>query len=125
MTTELTPIEGGLERFVDMESRFIGKDAVAERASEGVDTRLVYLSVDTVDADAHGNEPVYADGRVVGLTTSGAYGYTVGRSTAFAFVEPDLAAPGTELEIAILGRRCGARVLAEPLYDPGNERLKA
>ena len=125
LTTELTPIEGDLERFVDMESRFIGKDAVAERAREGVDTRLVYLSVDAVDADAHGNEPVYADGRVVGLTTSGAYGYTVGRSIAFAFVEPDLAAPGTELEIAILGRRCGARVLAEPLYDPGNERLKA
>ena len=125
LTTELTPIEGGLDRFVDMDSRFIGRDAVAERARKGVESRLVYLSVDAADADAHGNEPVHAGGRVVGLTTSGAYGYTVGRSIAFAFVEPDLAAPGTELEIAILGRRCGARVLAEPLYDPGSERLKS
>ena len=125
LTTELTPIEGGLDRFVDMDSRFIGRDAVAERARKGVESRLVYLSVDAADADAHGNEPVHAGGRVVGLTTSGAYGYTVGRSIAFAFVESDLAAPGTELEIAILGRRCGARVLAEPLYDPGSERLKS
>ena len=125
LTTELTPVEGGLDRFVDFDSSFIGRDAVRERARAGVESRLVYLSVDAVDADAHGNEPVYADGRVVGLTTSGAWGYAVGQSIAFAFVEPDLAAPGTELEIAILDRRRGARVLAEPLYDPGNERLKA
>ena len=125
LTTELTPVEGGLDRFVDFDSPFIGRDAVRERARAGVGSRLVYLSVDAVDADAHGNEPVYADGRVIGLTTSGAWGYAVGQSIAFAFVEPDLAAPGTELEIAILGRRRAATVLAEPLYDPGNERLKA
>ncbi len=125
LTTELTPLEGGLDRFVDMASPFVGKDAVAARAAEGARPRLVYLSVDADDADAHGNEPVYADGRLVGLTTSGAYGYAAGQSLAFAFVEPDLAAPDTELEVAILGRRRGARVLAEPVYDPRNDRLKA
>ena len=125
LTTELTPIEGGLGRFVDMDSPFIGREAVSDRAREGVESRLVYMFVDAEDADAHGNEPVYANGRQVGLTTSGAYGYAAGRSLAFAFVEPDLAAPGTELEVAILGRRLGATVLAEPVYDPGNERLKA
>ncbi len=125
LTTELTPIEGGLDRFVDMDSPFIGREAVSDRARKGVHPRLVYVSVDAEDADAHGNEPVYGDGRLVGLTTSGAWGYAVGRSLAFAFVEPDLAAPGTELEVAILGRRRGATVLAEPVYDPGNERLKA
>ena len=125
LTTELTPIEGGLDRFVDMDSPFIGREAVVERARKGVDTRLVYLSVDAVDADAHGNEPVYAGERVVGLTTSGAYGYAVDQSIAFAFVEPDLAGPGTELEVAILGRRCAARVLDQPLYDPANRRLRA
>ena len=125
LTTELTPIEGGLDRFVDMDSPFIGREAVADRAREGVDTRLVYLSVDAEDADAHGNEPVYAGERVVGLTTSGAYGYAVERSIAFAFVEPDFAAPGTELDVAILGRRCAAKVLDQPLYDPANRRLRA
>ncbi len=125
LTTELTPIEGGLDRFVDMDSPFIGRDAVVERTRKGVDTRLVYLSVDAVDADAHGNEPVYLNDRVVGLTTSGAYGYAVEESIAFAFVEPDLAAPGSELDVEILGRRCAAKVLAEPLYDPRNQRLRA
>ena len=125
LTTELTPVEGELDRFVDMDGPFIGKDAVAKRARDNISTRLVYLSVDAVDADAHGNEPVYANGRVVGLTTSGAYGYAMEQSIAFAFVDPDQAEPGTELEVAILGRRCRAWVLNEPLYDPRNQRLRA
>ncbi len=125
LTTELTPVEGGVERFVDLDSAFIGREAVAARARGSVESRIVYLSVDAVDADARGNEPVYAAGRLVGLTTSGAWGYAVGRSLAFAFVEANFAAPGAELEIAVLGRRCAARVLAEPAWDPDNERLKA
>ena len=125
LTTEITPIEGGLERFVDFDSPFIGRNAVRERARRGVESRLVYLAVDAVDADTHGSEPVYADGRMVGLTTSGAYGYAVGQSIAFAFVEPDCAEPGSELEIAMLGDRHTARVLAEPLYDARNQRLRA
>lgn len=126
LTTELTLIEAGMERFVDFDSPFIGKDAVVERTRNGnAESRLVYLSVDAVDADAHGNEPVYADERVIGLTTSGAYGHAVGKSIAFAFVEPEFAAPDTNLEISILGRRCTAQVVADPLYDPRNERLRA
>ena len=125
LTTELTPIEGGLERFVDFDSPFIGKENVKERIQRGVDTYLVYLSVEAIDAEAHGNEPVYASGRIIGLTTSGAYGHTVGRSIAFAFVEPEFAEPGTQLEIEIVGQRCPAEVLEEPLYDPRNVRLRS
>ena len=100
-TTEITPIEGGLEHFVDFDSPFIGRDAVRERVRKGVESRLVYLAVDAVDADAQGIELVYADGRMVGLTTSGANGYAVDQS--IAFVEPDC---------------------AEPLYDARNQRLR-
>ena len=125
LTTELTPIEAGLERFVDFNSPFMGKEAVLKRSRESKESRLVYLSVEAIDADAHGNEPVYADGRLVGLTTSGAFGYVVGRSIAFAFVEPAYAELGAELEISILGNRCAAQVIADPLYDARNQRLRA
>lgn len=125
LTTELTPIEAGMERFVDFSSPFIGKAAVLERTKPNSEPRLVYLTVDAVDADAHGNEPVYAGDRRVGLTTSGAYGHTVAQSIAFAFVEPEFAEPKTNLEISILGRRCAAQVVTDPLYDPRNERLRA
>lgn len=125
LTTELTPIEAGMERFVDLGSPFLGKDVVIERTQNNKEDRLVYLKVDAVDADAHGNEPIYANGRQVGLTTSGGYGHSVGQSIAFGFVEPKYAEPNTELEVSILSRRCTAQVVADPLYDPQNERLRA
>ena len=61
----------------------------------------------------------------MGLTTSGAYGFATMQSLAFGYVEPALSAPGTALEVEILGRKCNARVLAEPAYDPKNIRLRA
>ena len=126
LTNEITMIEADLERFVNLnKGDFVGRQALIRRREEGIATRLVYLAVDADDADPLGNEPIYADGRIVGISTSGAYGHAVKQSIAFAYVEPQLAEPGTGLEIPILGERRGARVLAQPLYDPKNERLRA
>ena len=50
--------------------------------------------------------------------------HSVGQSIAFAYVEPAFAAPGTSLEVPLLGHARKATVLAEPLYDPANERMR-
>ena len=73
----------------------------------------------------HGGEPVLADGRAVGVTTSGGHGHRTGKSLGFAYVEPALAAPGTAFEIELLGEARAATVLAGPVYDPDNARLRA
>jgi dimethylglycine dehydrogenase len=71
-----------------------------------------------------GNEPVWSNGSLAGVVTSGAYGHAAKKSLAFAYVQPELAAVGTALEVQILGDRRKARVIAEPAYDPGNEQLR-
>ena len=76
------------------------------------------------DNDCAGNEPVYGEGRMIGVTTSGGYGHSVGKSIAFAYVEPAYAAAGTALEVRMLGHDRAATVVAEPLYDPANERMR-
>ena len=53
------------------------------------------------------------------------YGHRIGKSIALAYVRKDLAAPGSKLEIEILGQRYPATVAQEPIYDPKNERLRA
>ena len=52
------------------------------------------------------------------VTASVAYGHTVGKILAFAYLKPDAAQPGTALEVVIHGAPRAARVLAEPAYDP-------
>jgi dimethylglycine dehydrogenase len=125
LTTEITTVEAGLDRFVKLDKEFIGKEVVLKRMQSGGDIQLVYVAVDAADADVAGNEPVYDGDRIIGITTSGAYGYRVEQSVAFAYVEPKYAAPGSSFDIAILGERRRATVQAEPLYDPKNERMRA
>jgi dimethylglycine dehydrogenase len=124
LTTEITPVEADIMRFVKLDKDFIGRDAVLARQTQGIQTQLVLLAVDADDADALGNEPVFDGERLIGVTTGGAYGHAVGQSLAFAYVEPASAAPGSEVGIDILGQRRGATVLAEPPYDPRNKRLR-
>ena len=68
-------------------------------------------------ADGHGGEAVLYDGQVVGSTASVAYGPTVGKILAFAYVNPSASLPGTPLEVIIHGKPRVARVLGEPAYD--------
>jgi dimethylglycine dehydrogenase len=125
LTNEVTLIAADMERFVDFGKAFIGKAGTLRDKQDGPPSKLVYLAVEAVDNDCYGNEPVYHDGRIVGLTTGGAYGHAVGQSLAFAYVEPVLAQAGTEFEILMMEQRCAARVLVAPAWDPGNARLKA
>jgi len=49
----------------------------------------------------------------------------VQKSLVLAYVKPEFAEPGSARDIEILGVRSRAKVLAEPAYDPRNERLRS
>jgi len=60
-----------------------------------------------------------------GRVTTGGYGYTVGRSIAYAYLPPEHADPGTAAAVEIFGRWVEAEVAREPLFDPRGERIRA
>ena len=127
LTTEITPVEADLGRFVDWSGEFQGKEASEERLAMGDDIEmiLVYCEVDTTDNDCRGNEPVYDGDELIGLTTSGTWGHTTGRGLAFAYVKPQYKAPGTRFEVQLMSDRRPAMVLDGPAYDPDNEKPRA
>ena len=115
LTNEITLVEADMERFAAFDKDdFVGRTATQRVKQAGVVTQLVYVEVEPGDCDVHGGEPVIANGQVVGVTTSGAYGHYTGRSLGFAYVEPHLAAPGSTFSIDVLGEPRAATVLAEP-----------
>jgi dimethylglycine dehydrogenase len=126
LTFEIDMFEGAMERFIRLDKPdFIGRAASLFKQQRGARIKLVYLRVDALDSDCLGNEPVYAGGTIVGLTTSGAYGYATEKSLAFAYVDPAFAEAGTEFDILILGERRRAVILPDAAWDPKNERLRA
>ena len=128
LSTDYSLLEAGLERFIrfDKPQDFPGKAALLAEKKAGVKKCFVTMIVDAGDHDAPYMSTVYRGGEVVGETTSGDWGYRIGKSIALGTVRADLAEPGTELEINIFGKLCKATVqMDQPLWDPTNERLRA
>jgi len=117
----------GMDRWIDWEKGdFVGRDAaLAERDGGGPEQVQVTLEVDAVDADASGYEPIWHDGKRIGFVTSGAYGHTLQKSLAMALVNKDLAVPGTELSVHLVGVERTCRVVAASPYDPQGKVMRA
>jgi glycine cleavage system aminomethyltransferase T len=125
MWTEHDPYEAGLGFTLDLDKGdFIGRDALLRRGEEGPRHILACLTLDDPVRVVMGSEPVYDGGRPVGFVTSAAYGYSIGRGIAYAWVSPSCSAPGTPLQIEYFGERLAATVREEPLFDPGMERMR-
>ena len=124
LTNEVTLPEADVMRFVKMDKAdFLGRDATQASLDAPLPWVCAYLAIepDGIE-DGHGGEAVMLDGKVVGTTSSVAYGHSVGTILAFAYVKPHAAQSGRELEVVIMGKPRKAKVLAEPAYDPQNEK---
>ena len=122
-----TPLEASLDRFVDVnKADYIGKAALVAEHARGAAQRFVPLIFDEDgDAEAPYCAQVFDGEANVGLTTSGVWSHTLNKSVALAYIKADKAAPGTRLQVNVLGQMRNATVHAEPLYDPKNQRLRA
>jgi dimethylglycine dehydrogenase len=119
---DATPLEGGLDRFVDLSKDFHGKAAMLAR---GIRSTCVTLLVDgPADADPWGREALYAGDARVGRLTSGGYSVAFGRSIGMGYVTPAHAAPGTRLEVRMQGALWPAEVVQDSPYDPENARIR-
>ncbi|MDD9732919.1 FAD-dependent oxidoreductase [Mameliella sp. AT18] len=123
-TQGYTPGETGMDRWIDWDKDFIGKEVALKERAAGAKRRVVTLEVDATDADASGYEPVWKDGRRVGFVTSGGYGHTLGKSYALAMMDADAAAEGTELTVHVVGAERPARVIAPSPYDPAGNAMR-
>jgi glycine cleavage system aminomethyltransferase T/glycine/D-amino acid oxidase-like deaminating enzyme len=119
--TEHTPYETGLGWAVDMDTDFIGKEALAEPTAAAADGGLTHevacLTLDDPEATILDDRPVFAPGgdESLGYVHSAEYGYTVGACVAYTYLPPEYAEPGTEVEVLFEGDRYAATVREEPL----------
>jgi 4-methylaminobutanoate oxidase (formaldehyde-forming) len=113
--TDLTlldnPLEAGLGFCVRFDKgKFNGRDVLLAAKASGIRRRLRTVVVgDEEYLPIYGGEAVYADGTVVSRLRSCAYGFTVQRNLAYAYLPIELA-PGARVEVEVFGRRVPGQV---------------
>ncbi|WP_406214054.1 FAD-dependent oxidoreductase [Streptomyces canus] len=124
MTYEHDPYEAGVGFAVKADKEdFVGKTAL-ERRKADVRRKLTCLTIEDPRAVVMGKEPVYDGQRPVGHVTSAAFGHTIGKGIAYAWLPAELAVAGRALHIGYFDRRVEAVVAEEPLFDPAMSRLR-
>ncbi|WP_170581897.1 FAD-dependent oxidoreductase [Ruegeria arenilitoris] len=120
LTNEVTLAEADVLRFARTDKEYLGKDQTLNPDLRWV---CAYLEVEPDGHnDGHGGEAVLLNGKVVGSTASVAYGHTVGKILAFAYVKPQANVPGTDVQVVIAGVPRRGRILGAPAYDPQSLR---
>ncbi|MFJ6387928.1 FAD-dependent oxidoreductase [Streptomyces sp. NPDC091972] len=124
MTYEHDPYEAGVGFAVKADKEdFVGKAALERRGAD-VRRKLTCLTIEDPRSVVMGKEPVYDGRRAVGYVTSAAFGYTIGKGIAYAWLPAELAVTGRALHIGYFDRRVEAVVAEEPLFDPAMSRLR-
>ncbi|MDA8413264.1 MAG: glycine cleavage system aminomethyltransferase GcvT [Desulfobacteraceae bacterium] len=116
-----TPLEAGLESFVNFEKNFIGRDALVRQRERGLSRKKVAFQVNGRRAPRHDYELVYRD-ETVGTATSGVFSPMAACGIGLGFVRPDLAIIGTPLTIRHERVSMEATVCELPFYRGGSLR---
>jgi dimethylglycine dehydrogenase len=120
---DATPLEAGLDRFVDLDKDFRGKAAMQRT---GIRSKCVTVLIDgPADADPWGREALYSGGEKVGRLTSGGYSVAFGKQIGMGYVRPDLVEPGTKLKVRMFRDLWDAEVTEDSPYDPTNAAIRA
>ncbi|MZR14896.1 FAD-dependent oxidoreductase [Maritimibacter sp. DP07] len=119
---DATPLEAGLDRFVDLDKEFHGKAAMIDT---GIRSKCVTLLIDgPEDADPWGREALYDGDTRVGRLTSGGYAVAFGKSIGMGYVQPDKAEVGTRLKVKMQNRLWDAEIVEDSPHDPTNARIR-
>ena len=151
LDTGVTPLDAGLGFAVCRDKDFIGREALARLEDRPPKQRLATLVLDDPDAVPLGGEPIRLGDRIIGKTTSAAFGYRIGKPVALAMIDPDVFAGGSSsssrsgarsdslamrdpeavagdpeprADVDVAGRRASGIVTFEAAFDPAGARMR-
>jgi len=116
-----TPLEAGLEGFVNFDKNFVGRVALQKQQREGLARKKVAFEVIGRRSPRHHYEIDFA-GQAVGSVTSGVFSPMLGGGIGIGFVKPDYTALGTSFTIRHERVSMEATVCELPFFKGGSLR---
>ncbi|WP_277553791.1 glycine cleavage system aminomethyltransferase GcvT [Halobaculum limi] len=109
-----TPYEADIGFVVDLDTEFVGRDALAEQEADGVEELFVGIELLDRGVPRHGYDVTDENGHVVGTVTSGTMSPSLGKPVALGYLPTDLTDPGTQVNVVVRGQEKRAKVARVP-----------
>ena len=118
LNEKTTPIEAGLAWSIGKRRReeggFPGADVIKAELENGPAKTLVGIRPEGRAPAREGTEIQDADGKAIGLVTSGGFGPTIGAPVSIGYVPPAFKEPGSEVTLLVRGKAQPARIAKLP-----------
>ena len=98
----------------------MGREALKAREQQAGTPRLAAFVISGRQSARHGQRVLDASGAAAGRVTSGSFSPTLGHAIGFAYVRPELAAPGAEFGVDTGRQVLPARVTTAPFVKHGS-----
>ena len=115
-----TPLEAGLERFIDWNKDFIGKAALVKQKKDGLPKRMICFMANSRRSPRH-NYQIFHDAADAGDVTSGSFSPSLGCGIGMGYVRNDIA-PGEKILLAEDSISISANVVDKPFYKTGSAK---
>ena len=119
---DFTPIETGLDKFIDWNKNFIGKKNLLNKKSNN---HLFLLEIYKTEIDVTGNEAILNNKSCVGYVTSGGYAHYSKKSLAFGYINKNSIKGNKNLEVEINGAFYKAKIINDPIYDKNGSKMRS
>jgi aminomethyltransferase len=117
LSSRLSPVAARLTFAVSFDKDFIGRDALLKEKLEG--PQWVLAGFEMVERGvAREHYPVFAGDEEIGWVTSGMFSPTTQRYLGMAYLPPQHAKLGTEIEVLVRNKPLKAKIVRRPFYTP-------
>lgn len=110
-----TPMEAGLDRFVNFKKDFVGKEALLKLRPEDIKQKLTGFMLLDKGIPREGGS-IFSESREIGIVTSGNHSPRLRNGIGLGYVISRYAQPGQEIEIELKDREIAAKTMELPFY---------
>lgn len=119
LSENISPLESGLNKFIDWNKDFIGKAALLRQRTSGLQRKVVSLISNTRRSPRTGLGILSSDKKKIGIVTSGTFSPSLQRGIGMGLVSPDFSEPGRQIVIDDAREPFSALIAKRPLYISG------
>ncbi len=118
LTEEITPLEAGMERFMDLDKDFIGRDALLKQKEQGITHNLAGFIVNSRRSPRH-NHKVLSSNKEIGIVTSGSFSPSLSCGIGMGYILPGYNKVGSKVMIQNGNIEMEAEIAEKPFYKKG------
>lgn len=120
LSEDISPLEAGLERFIDWNKDFIGKEACAELKARGAARRIGCVQSDSRRSPRQGHKILDESGRAIGEVCSGTFSPGLNAGIGLAFMEKNENILEKKIVFGDDKSACAGKVVKRPFYKNGS-----